>query len=180
MKILFKNTTKYTQDAYLKYCIFYNEKNHRKNFIHTVFVICLFLYLIVMQTINHSHAIIIFCGFLLTCFILWKIFYPMFVRKKEISSEKISSEKEFIYVFYDTHFTVRDNTTYSKILYSDLTHIQANDEFSYLFIGKRRALILDNNCFSIGTFSDFKSFLKDKYKRKFKYYPSTNTDMKES
>ncbi len=170
MKILFKNKTKYSEELYTKYCIFHNETNFFFAKMYNIIIVGLLIFLLVVQTKNHNYDIIILIGLSITLFILWRLFYPIYLGRKEISSEKITSQKEYYFTFYDNYFTIENDKYITKVKYNKLFRVRITDEYSYLYTDRRYSYILDNNGFTYGSLITFKSFMHKKCGWKYKYY----------
>ena len=119
VKVLFKNKTRYTYDLYAKYSVFHNETNFVMNNLYNAVMVCGILFLIVMQVIHHNYEIVTLFGILLTVFVAWRLFYPMFIGQREVTSDKIAKEKEYTFTFYDNYFTIEDENYIHKMKYKD-------------------------------------------------------------
>ena len=174
MKILFKNKTKYSHELYLQYCNFHTKTNFIKDNLYTIAITILIFLFIVLQYQKHNYDIIAICFCALFGFIAWRYLYPMYLGKKEIKSEKLTNEKEYTFTFYEDYFTIEDRHFIYEMKYKSLYHICITDNYSYLYTQKRYAFVLDNSCFTHGTFANFKPFLHRKCKWKYKYYPDSD------
>lgn len=162
LKILFKNTTKYTKSIYDKFLAFHNKKYHITYTLYNVAIIGFILFSLILQVKSHHYNIAILICCALTAFILWRLFRPIFVVTKEYKSEKIQKEKEYTYLFYHQFFTVEDSKQYSKIKYYQLYKVFETNAFIYLYIDKTHSFLLDKTCFQKSNPSDFSQFIKKK------------------
>ncbi len=162
LKILFKNTTKYSKDVYNKFLAFHNKKYHLTYTLYTGLVTMLILFCLILQVQSHhlNLAILICCC--LTAFILWRFFRPISDITKEYKSDKIQKEKEFTYKFYQHFFTIEDTNEYSKIKYYELHKVFETDDFFYLYIDKTHSFLLNKTCFKKNNSADFSQFIKKK------------------
>ena len=168
MKLLFKNTTKYTKKNYDEFLNFHSEHYKYWYLLYTIFISCIIIFIIAFQVKIHNISIsLIFC-ISLTLFILWRIFHPISEVKKEYESETIQEEKSFTFKFYEKKFFVLNLRSISEANYSDLYKVFETDTFFYLYIDKRHSLLLKKDCFTKGTSYDFSTFIKKKCWYKYK------------
>lgn len=169
LKLLFKNTTKYTKDIYDKFLAFHSKKYHFTYTAYTTFVTAFILISLVLQVKYHNFtiAILLCCG--MTCFILWRFFRPISDVAKEYKSEKIQKEQSFTFKFYENFFTIEDLKVYSKIKYYQLYRVFETNDFFYLYLDKTHSFLLDKSCFKKGNVEDFSLFLKKKCWWNYKY-----------
>ena len=89
LKILFKNTTKYSEENYAKFLQFHDKKYSFSYKLYTIVIIMLILFCIIAQVKYHNYSIaIIFC-IALTLFFLWRFFHPITLVQKELKSDSI-------------------------------------------------------------------------------------------
>ena len=168
MKLLFKNTTKYTKKNYDEFLKFHSEHYKYWYLLYTLFISCIIISFIVIQVKVHNISIsFIFC-IVLTFFILWRIFHPISEVKKEYESETIQNEKSYTFKFYENKFYVLNLRSISEAKYSCLYRVFETDTFFYLYIDKKHSLLLEKNCFTKGTSDDFSAFIKKKCWYKYK------------
>ncbi len=162
LKLLFKNTTKYTKAIYDKFLIFHNQKYQFTYMAYTAMVVAFIIFSLIMQVKYHNFtiAIILCCG--LTAFVLWRFFRPVSEVKKEYKSEKIEKEKEFTFKFYNHYFIIEDDKEFSEIKYRQLYHVFETLDFFYLYIDKKHAFLLDKTKFKKNNPSEFSTFIKKK------------------
>ncbi len=162
MKILFKNKTKYTKQAYQKFLQFHKEKYGQKYKFDTIVIIMLLCFCIIinLQYLNFFTAFLLTICLLIFCF--YRFFYPTKKVQRELKSEKFEKEKEFTFKFYEKCFVISDEETSDKIQYWKLKKTYETDEYFYLYINKDHAFLLNKSCFSTGTPSEFLKFIKRK------------------
>ena len=168
LKILFKNTTKYSEENYAKFLQFHDKKYSFSYKLYTIVIIMLILYCIIAQVKYHNYSIaIIFC-IALTLFFLWRFFHPITLVQKELKSDTITKEKSFTFRFYERSFTIQSNKIFARTYYSKLYKVFETNDFFYLYVDKEHAYLIDKSTFSIGTPKEFSEFIKKKTFIKFK------------
>lgn len=162
MKLLFKNTTKYTKSVYNKFLAFHSKKYHFYYVAYTAIIVAFILLALTLQVKSHnfSLAILLCCG--LTAFVLWRFFRPISDISKEYKSEKIKNEKEFTFCFYEKFFTIEDDKEFSKMKYYQLYRAFETMDFFYLYIDKKHSFLIDKSKFKKNNPSDFSKFIKKK------------------
>lgn len=170
LKILFENTTKYSKDIYNKFLAFHSKKYRFTYVSYTVIIVALILFCLTLQVKYHNFTIaVVFCS-VLTVFILWRLFKPISDVSKEYKSEKIQSEKEFTFKFYDNFFTVEDNNEYIKMNYFQLYKVFETQDFFYLYIDKRHSFLIEKSKFKSNASTSFSCFIKKKCWWKYRLY----------
>ena len=162
MKLLFKNTTEYNQDLYLKFCEFHNEKFGLRYEIVTLLIIALFLYCIILGIQNKAFHLVAIFLIMLIMYVFWRFFKPVFNFKKEIKSKKITKHQKFTFCFYKYFFKIIHNNKMDYAFYFMIKKIYETEDVYYLYTDKTHALLLDKNSFKIGTSEEFSKFLKRK------------------
>ena len=97
LKILFKNKTKYTKQAYKEFVEIHNKTHNFTYTLYTVIVIALLLICLVLQVNKHTYSLAITFCLIITCFILWRFFHPVSVISKQFNSSNYTNRKR-IYV----------------------------------------------------------------------------------
>ncbi len=161
LKILFKNTTKYSKEIYKSFLQFHIKKFRNSYLLYTLVIFLLFLFLIfsLIQYKNFATAVTIIIALLI--FFIYRYIQPINIVKKELESEKIQKEQSFTFKFYDTHFSVENRHEIQNANYSKLYRVYKYKSFYYLYIDKTHAYILDKNSFNQNEHL-FSSFLKEK------------------
>lgn len=162
MKILFKNRTKYTKQAYEKYLQFHQNKYGQNYQFSTIITILLLCFCIIMNLKYSNYITTSILTITLVIFCFYRFFYPVKKVQKELNTEKFRNEKEFTFTFYKKYFIVSDKENSYKLKYWYLHKIFETDDFFYLYINKDHAFLLDKSTFSKGDISEFLKFLKKK------------------
>lgn len=162
MKILFKNKTKYTKQAYQKYLEFHQDKYGNKYQFTTILYILLLVFCIIMN-LKYSNIITsLILTLILIVFCFYRFFYPIKKVKNELETEKFKKEKEFTFTFYEKYFVISDKKISEKIKYWQLHKVFETKDFFYLYINKDHAFLLDKTTFIKGNTFNFFRFLKKK------------------
>ena len=162
MKLLFKNTTRYTKAVYDKFLVFHRKKYHFTYTAYTAIVVAFILFGLILQVKYHNFSIAIALCCVLTFFLLWRFFRPISEVSKEYKSDKIQKEKEFTFKFYEKFFTVEDKKEISKIKYYKLYKVFETSDFFYLYIDKTHSFLIDKSKFKKNNPFEFSSFIKKK------------------
>ncbi len=161
LKILFKNTTKYSETIYEKFLEFHIKTFKTRYFLYTLFYVFLFifviLYLVNINNLTSAYIVIT----VLIGFFVWRYIRPMFVVKKEYESEKIKKEESFTFKFYDDYFSIENFDSVYKVKYKQLRKVYMTDSFYYLYVDKTHAFLLDKSTFYKNE-GDFYSFIYKK------------------
>ena len=168
MKILFKNKTRYTKQIYKEFLEFHQEKYGATYMGYTVLLIILFIFCIILQIQSRNYLLSILTLCILIGFVFWRLYNPIKTVQKEIQSEKIENQQEFIFKFYERKFIIYGKKMKSEIKYWKLYKIFETDDYFYLYIDKDHAFLLSKNGFEIGTPNSFREFIKRKCRFKFK------------
>ncbi len=168
MKILFKNKTRYTKQIYKEFLEFHQEKYGATYMGYTVLLIILFIFCIILQIQSRNYLLSILTLCILIGFVFWRLYNPIKTVQKEIQSEKIENQQEFIFKFYERKFIIYGKKMKSEIKYWKLYKIFETDDYFYLYIDKDHAFLLSKNGFEIGTPNNFREFIKRKCRFKFK------------
>lgn len=168
MKLLFKNTTKYTKSIYDEFLAFHRKKYGFTYTAYTVIVVAFILFGLILQIKYHNFSIAILLCFSLTFFILWRYLRPISDVSKEYQSDKIQNEKEYTFKFYNNFFTSEDNKEISKIKYYQLYRVFETSDFFYLYIDKTLSFLMDKSKFKNSNSAEFSRFIKKKCWWKFK------------
>ena len=169
MKILFKNITTYSSEVYTEFLDFHNFKYDFPYKLGWTFFLIFIISTIIIQLKyqkNFFNLIIVLIAVAIIFAI--KLLYPYFKVKKEYESEKISNSLSFTFRFYNKYFKILEGGKYSIIYYHSIYKAYETNNFFYLYLNKDYAFLIDKNCFSIGTSTDFSKFLKEKFRFKYK------------
>lgn len=170
LKILFKNITKYDEDIYKEFLEFHQKKFGLRYSLYTFFIIGLLLFFLILQIKNHNIDLAIIICFVITGFLLWRYLHPASEVSKEFNSEKIQEKKEFTFIFYEKNLKICENNKLERyvIRYNQLYKIFETENFFYLYIDERHALLISKNCFTVGNSEKFSVFIKKQCKFKYK------------
>ena len=147
MKILFKNKTKYTKQAYKEFVEIHNKTHNFTYTLYTVIVIALLLICLVLQVNNHTYSLAITFCLIITCFILWRFFRPISVVSKQFNSSTIQTEKEFTFNFYNKYFKIIDNNQFEIFKYYKIYKVYETDNFFYLYTNRTHSFLINKNNF---------------------------------
>lgn len=149
MKILFKNKTKYTKQAYKEFVEIHNKTHNFTYTLYTVIVIALLLICLVLQVNNHTYSLAITFCLIITCFILWRFFHPISVVSKQFNSSTIQTEKEFTFNFYNKYFKIIDNNQFEIFKYYKIYKVYETDNFFYLYTNRTHSFLINKNNFLV-------------------------------
>lgn len=149
MKILFKNKTKYTKQAYKEFVEIHNKTHNFTYTLYTIIVIALLLICLVLQVNNHTYSLAITFCLIITCFILWRFFHPISVVSKQFNSSTIQTEKEFTFNFYNKYFKIIDNNQFEIFKYYKIYKVYETDNFFYLYTNRTHSFLINKNNFLV-------------------------------
>lgn len=149
LKILFKNKTKYTKQAYKEFVEIHNKTHNFTYTLYTVIVIALLLICLVLQVNNHTYSLAITFCLIITCFILWRFFHPISVVSKQFNSSTIQTEKEFTFNFYNKYFKIIDNNQFEIFKYYKIYKVYETDNFFYLYTDRTHSFLISKNNFLV-------------------------------
>lgn len=149
LKILFKNKTKYTKQAYKEFVEIHNKTHNFTYTLYTVIVIALLLICLVLQVNNHTYNLAITFCLIITCFILWRFFHPVSVVSKQFNSSTIQTEKEFTFNFYNKYFKIIDNNQFEIFKYYKIYKVYETDNFFYLYTDRTHSFLISKNNFLV-------------------------------
>lgn len=149
LKILFKNKTKYTKQAYKEFVEIHNKTHNFTYTLYTVIVIALLLICLVLQVNNHTYSLAITFCLIITCFILWRFFHPVSVVSKQFNSSTIQTEKEFTFNFYNKYFKIIDNNQFEIFKYYKIYKVYETDNFFYLYTNRTHSFLINKNNFLV-------------------------------
>ena len=162
VKILFKNTTKYSKQVYDEFLAFHRKKYRFSYIAFNALVIFAIIFCIILQISYHNFNLVIIFLVILTAFFLWRFLHPIIEVTEDYKSEKIQDEQEFTFRFYENNFKVENNKEYSIIKYSNLYKVFETKTFFYLYIDKTHALLVDKSTFHKNNPDEFSSFMRKK------------------
>lgn len=163
LKILFKNKTKYSEEAYDKFLTFHKNKYKFSYTLYSALVMIALFYCISMQIIYHNLTLAITLCIAMSLFFLWRYLRPLSEVSRDYKSDTIQQQKSFTFTFYENYLVIRNNLHYESVKYLNLYRIFETSEFFYLYIDKRHSYIVSKSGFFKGSSSDFSNFIKKKY-----------------
>lgn len=166
--MLFKNHTKYSKKNYNLFIQFHNGKFGLIYDLYTITIVILLLYCFI-TTIKKKMILLSILFFIAICiFIIYRIFQPLYSYKKQTKSKTISKENEIVLYFYERFFKVREKKNIARVRYWQLHKVYETNEFFYLYLTKKNAILVDKKGFSLGNLDEFSNFIKNKAKFKYK------------
>lgn len=166
-KMLFKNHTTYSKKTYNEFVQFHNKKYGFIYDLYTISIFILFIYCLIVSFINKIFFLTIVFILSIFLFLLYRIIYPLFEYKKELSSNYVSKEQSFFFYFYEKNFKIREKSRLVKIKYYKLRKIYETDKFFYLYMTKNHAFLIDKQGFTLGNSKEFSKFMKNKLKLRY-------------
>ena len=133
MKILFKNTTKYTKENTNSLVEFHANKYGKREFIKTILYAVAFMYILIFNIICKNWFLVL--GAILLSIIIY------FIEK----NIKIKCRRQF-----------------ERLKYFQLHKIFETEEFFFLYLDEKNSLILSKEGFEVGTAKGFSKFIKNK------------------
>lgn len=162
MKPIFKNTTKYSKEIYMKFLEFHNQKYGLKYQIYTILFIILLIYCIIINIKYQNIIPAIIFTIVLGLVIYQRYFSQIKIIKKELKSEQIEKENQFTFYFYEKYFKIRNKQLNDKVKYKQLYKIHETEEYFYLYIDHTHSYILYKKGFTQGEPEEFYKFIKSK------------------
>lgn len=166
MEIRFQNTTTYSLEEYKKFVEFHGKKY---NISYHLYTLCIMFFLIFCMVMQFSYGKVllgigfVFCLFI---FLIYRVFHPLYLTKKEASSKKIQKKMKNTYTFYDNFVIIFNGTSKIKLKYSDFYKLFEQEDRFYLYLDKNHSYLLLKNNFTIGNSDDFSIFMKKKLWKK--------------
>lgn len=167
-KMLFKNHTKYSKKNYNSFIKFHNGKFGLIYDAYTLFVLILLIYCFVTSLKGQAYMLSVVFFIAMIAFVSYRIFEPLQLHKKQIKSNTISKENEIIFYFYEKTFKIREKAKMVRIYYWQLHKVYETENFFYLYLSKRYAVLVDKSGFTLGTSQEFANYMKKKLKLKYK------------
>lgn len=162
MEKLFENTTTYTPEIYHEFVKFHNKKYNFKYHLYTLAILICIIFCMVSQFLNNNIFMGILFVFVMVIFLLYRVYHPYFLTKKEASSDKVKKQLRNTYSFYDKYMEIKNSNDTIKLKYHKLYKIFETENYFYLYLNKTYSFVLDKNSFSVGSSEDFYKFMKRK------------------
>lgn len=163
MKILFKNTTKYTKENCNNFIQFHSNKYGKKELLKIIlFAICI-LYILIFNIIYKNWILV------LGAVLLSGVIYLIEKNKSEKKAKKREKVKEFTFYFYEKHIKIKCRRQFERLKYFNIHKIFETDEYFFLYLNEKSSLILSKDGFEVGTPKQFSKFIKNKCPFKYKH-----------
>lgn len=167
-QMLFKNNTKYSKKNYNRFIQFHNNKFGLKYDIYTFIVLILLIYCLIVAIRSKLILLSIVFFIAIGVFVGYRLFQPLFSYKKQTKSKTISKENEIKFYFYEKSFKIRENAKTEILKYWRIHKVYETNEFFYLYLTKKHAILVDKTGFTLGSSEQFSKFIKNKMKFKYK------------
>lgn len=156
MKILFKNTTKYTKENCDNFIEFHSNKYGKKELLKIGLVGICILYILIFNIIYKNWSLVL--GALGIGIILY-LFQQFKIEKNNKRKKKV---KEYTFYFYEKHIKIKCRRQFERLKYFQLYKIFETDEYFFLYLDEKSSLILNKSGFEVGTPKQFAKFIKGK------------------
>lgn len=166
MKILFKNTTKYTKENYNAFIEFHQNKYGVKTLIKIGLIFLCLIYIVFLNIIEGNWKLILI---LLVFGGLIYIFNNLRIQKQTNNNKKmIKKQREFTFFFYEKYIKIKCGRKFDRLKYFELHKIFETKEYFFLYTDEEHSLIISKDGFQIGTSEQFAEFIKRKSPLKYK------------
>ena len=145
MKVLFKNTTKYTKENCNQFLQFHQNKYGKKELAKLAVAGIAILYIVIFNIVYKNWI------FLLSALAVGVVLYFVNRLQTEKRSKKKNKVKVFTFYFYDRYMKVKYKKEFERLPYFRLHKIFETSSF-----------ILDKAGFEVGTAAEFSKFIKAK------------------
>lgn len=162
MKVLFKNTTKYTKENYNNFLEFHTNKYGKKELLKIILIGICILYILIFNIVYKNWLLV------LGAILLGVIVYLIEKNKSEKQAKGRKKVKEFTFYFYEKHIKIKYKRQFERLKYFRLHKIFETDEYFFLYLDEKNSLILSKDGFEIGTAREFSTFIKNKCPLKYK------------
>lgn len=162
MKILFKNTTKYTKENCDNFEEFHSNKFGKKELLKFILYAICILYILIFNLILKNWL------FVLGAIIIGASLYFIEKCKIQKNEKKSNKVKEFTFYFYEKHIKIKYRRDFERLKYFQLYKIFETDEYFFLYLDEKRSLILSKEGFEVGTPRGFSKFIRNKCPLKYR------------
>ena len=152
MKVLFKNTTKYTKEncnQFLQFIEFHSKKYGKKELIKLILFGIAILYILTFNIFYRNWILVLS---LLALGIILYVLRNMQIAEKEKKQKKV---KEFTFYFYERYIKIKHRREFERLPYFKLHKVFETQEYFYLYLDEKSSLILRKDGFEIGTPEEF-------------------------
>ena len=168
MEVLFKNTTKYTQEQYFKFLKFHDSKYGIQYRILTIIVSIIILYMVAANIVAKNMELVYTLFVVLVIFLFYRYYSQEKIVKDEIKGEPLKKQKEYTFTFYENYFDIKNDSEKQQVPYKKIYRVYATKEYFYMYTDKTHSLMLSKSGFQVGNPENFAVFMKKKYAYKFK------------
>lgn len=162
MKVLFKNTTKYTKENCNNFIEFHTHKYGKKELIRMLLASLMLLYILIFNIAYQNWLLV------LGLIALGIVIYLITNYRNEKKTKKKSKVKEFSFYFYERYIKIKHRREFERLTYFNLHKIFETDQYFYLYVDEKSSLILNKEGFEVGTPEEFAKFIKGKCPLKYK------------
>ena len=156
MKILFKNSTKYTRERYDAFNEFHKNKYGKKIIFKSIMLLICAIYILIFNIIIKNWL------FLLTIAIILIILFYISNRKENDRKKRINKLNKFTFYFYPRHIKIKCGRKFDRIKYFQLYKVFETKDYFFLYTDEKHSLIISKEGFEIGTARGFSTFIKKK------------------
>ena len=162
MKVLFKNTTKYTKENCDNLVEFHSNKYGTKQLIKTIlFCICI-LYILIFNLIYKNWILVI------SAIMITSILYVIERNKAEKQKKNKKKVKEFTFYFYEKYIKIKYKRNFERLKYFQLHKIFETEDYFFLYLDEKKSLIISKSGFEVGTPKGFSKFIRNKCPLKYR------------
>lgn len=167
MKILFKNVTRYTKEEMKIFQDFYYNKNVKMYTIGKIGLQLIVLILMILNIMQANWYSLI--GIVAWFIILYAYLYNVKPKRKQ-NINKEQEDQEYEFNFSEEYVQIKDNENKEirKVKYSQFRKVYETKRDFYMYIDKNHSLLINKDCFKIGSKENFGKFIKKKMKFKYK------------
>lgn len=162
MKVLFKNTTKYTKENTNNFVEFHSNKYGKKELLKMILGGICIIYILIFNIVYKNWALVL--SVIGVAFII----YLIEKYKKEKDNKTKNKVKEFTFYFYEKYIKVKYKRNFERLKYFQLHKVFETEEYFFLYLDEKSSLILSKQGFEIGNAKGFSKFIKNKCPFKYK------------
>lgn len=162
MKILFKNTTKYTKENCNNFVEFHSRKYGKKELTKIILITLCIIYILIFNIIYKNWLLIL--GVIAIGIIIYLI-QNIKLEKDKKTRKKV---KEFTFYFYENYIKIKYRRQFERLKYFQIHKIFETDEYFFLYLDEKSSLILSKEGFEVGRPKEFSKFIKNKCPLKYK------------
>ena len=156
MKVLFKNTTKYSKENCNNFINFHTNRYWKKELIKYILIFLIFVYIFITNIIYKNWY------FLLDLILIGTLIYFTSKQNQEKKRKERKKVKEYTFFFYKRYIKIKYRREYDRILYFNIKKIFETEKNFFLYTDDTHSLILDKDGFVVGNEKDFSEFIKKK------------------